>query len=506
MRRLPLLALALMVGAAAVLRFTTLGRQAFWYDEGYTAYLAALPTGRMFDLIPVTESTPPVYYVLIAGWERLFGDHESALRSFSTLLGVATVPAMYLAAREFAGRRAGLIAAALAATSPLLVWYSQEARSYALLTLLAAIGLWLFARAYLRGDRAALMAWGLVSALSVATHYLAVLTFVPQTAFLLGRDRRSRSVWAALALVVATGLALLPLAIGQLGNHHVAWINDMPLGIRLGQLVRQFGSGFGAAWPLVVLSFASLGVAFFMARRAEEPFRRRAAVAAWIAGGAVLLELLLGLFGADQLITRNLIAAWPPVAVAVAIGLAQTRPRVLGPAAAALLCAAWIGVDLQVASDPTLQKPDWRRAMRALGPARTQRLVVLERYPPQLPVRLYDPAIRRVGRRIAVQAKEVAVIVPRVGHTRVCWWGATCNLNNALPPRTPTGLRLVSRTEVPHFLVYLFSAGSMRKFRATALRRELGRVGAGAVLVQPPRGRQVEALRRQDIAQPRLGR
>ena len=49
--------------------------------------------------------------------------------------------------KELVSSRVGLIAALLTAVNPFLVWYSQEARSYALLALLGALSLLFFVRA-----------------------------------------------------------------------------------------------------------------------------------------------------------------------------------------------------------------------------------------------------------------------------------------------------------------------------------------------------------------------
>ena len=85
-----------------------------------------------------SESNPPLYYVLAWAWAKAFGTHEVGLRSLSTLFGTATVPLAYCIGAELAHRRAGLIAAALVAVSPMLIWYSQEARSYAVLAFFCA--------------------------------------------------------------------------------------------------------------------------------------------------------------------------------------------------------------------------------------------------------------------------------------------------------------------------------------------------------------------------------
>jgi Dolichyl-phosphate-mannose-protein mannosyltransferase len=69
--------------------------------------------GGMLRAIPQVEATPPLYYVVAWVWARVFGLDEPGIRSLSALAGTATVPVVYLAARELATRRIGLVAAAL---------------------------------------------------------------------------------------------------------------------------------------------------------------------------------------------------------------------------------------------------------------------------------------------------------------------------------------------------------------------------------------------------------
>src|SRR6185436_15614334 len=68
----------------------------------------------------------------------LGGTSEWVLRLPSALAGIAMVPVMAWLAARFVGRDAAVPAAWLAAGSPFLVWYSQEARNYAFLILAAA--------------------------------------------------------------------------------------------------------------------------------------------------------------------------------------------------------------------------------------------------------------------------------------------------------------------------------------------------------------------------------
>ncbi|MGC1853278.1 MAG: glycosyltransferase family 39 protein, partial [Solirubrobacterales bacterium] len=139
--------------AAAALRFATLGAQAYHHDEIVTASrVLRADFWHAMEAVGFSESAPPLYYALAWFWTQIAGTGEVGLRSFSALAGVATVPVAYLLGAELRSRRTGIVAAALVAVNPMLLWYSQEARSYALLALLTALAALYFVRALRTGD------------------------------------------------------------------------------------------------------------------------------------------------------------------------------------------------------------------------------------------------------------------------------------------------------------------------------------------------------------------
>src|SRR3954468_24884118 len=133
MRARHLGALAAITIAGAALRFATLGVQSYWLHEGATVHLVHKGFGAMLSGVSAGESTPPLYYILAWVWAKVFGTGEVGLRSLSALIGTLTIPVAFVLGRRVADERAGLLASALTAFNPLVVWYSQEARSYALL-------------------------------------------------------------------------------------------------------------------------------------------------------------------------------------------------------------------------------------------------------------------------------------------------------------------------------------------------------------------------------------
>ena len=82
---------------------------------------------------------PPLYYALVAGWTRLAGTGEWALRFPSVAFGLLMVALAYALGRRLFGPVAGWAAALLGALHPLWVYYAQEARMYTLLTALGML-------------------------------------------------------------------------------------------------------------------------------------------------------------------------------------------------------------------------------------------------------------------------------------------------------------------------------------------------------------------------------
>ncbi len=357
------LAIATAIVAGAVIRFATLSVQSFWLDEAVTHGLVTRSFGSMLSAIPHSESTPPLYYVLAWVWVRLFGADAAGIRSLSALFGTATIVVLMLIVRRLAGSRAALAAAALAATSPLLIWYSQEARAYGLLVLLCAVTLWCLLREDWRG-------WAIAAALALATHYFAVFIVVPEVAWLLVRRRRSRAVVWALIAVGAVAIALSPLAIEQAGQTRAKFITAQSLGHRILAVPKQLLIGYATPHATILTVIAVIlaaGLALFI-RRTDRAYVALVAIAAGV-------PILLAVFGADYVITRNLIAAMVPLVVLAAVASARTRA---GPLLVAGLCAVGVIAFAGVEGNALYQRDDWRDVAKALGaPLAKPRVVVI---------------------------------------------------------------------------------------------------------------------------------
>jgi uncharacterized membrane protein len=378
--------LALLTALGAALRFWHLGSQSFWFDESYTVDLVGRGLGDMLSTIPRTESTPPLYYLLAWPWAKLFGDSEAGLRSLSALIGTATIPLGWGAARALFPRwapRAGLIAAALVAVNPYFVWYSQEARSYALLVFTVALTLLFLARRDVK-------LWAVAGVLALLTHYFAGFVVVAEALWLLHTtpERAARYATGAVALA---GVALMPLALHQRASQSTSFIAQLSLERRVVDLPKKLVTGeLGTFTPLIgpLAGLVAVAAVAYALLRARE----QALGLLWLVAVGAGVPLIAALAGADYLLPRNVIAVYVPLVVAVAGGLAATSRPAVGLAGAAVICAVAVVVSVEVTRDDRLQRTDWRDAAAALRGTQPSAIVVTPSWDVK-PLRLYAGAL-----------------------------------------------------------------------------------------------------------------
>ncbi|MEW2375380.1 glycosyltransferase family 39 protein [Micromonospora sp. NPDC047812] len=266
-----------------------------WRDELATWSAASRSPGELVRLAGTIDAATSPYYLFMHAWVAVFGDSVTALRLPAALAMAATAGLTALLGQRLLGARAGLLAGLLLAVLPGTSRYGQEARPYALATLLAVLATLLLVEAMARprwtrwaGYAAAVAALGLthlVALTLLAAHAVAVLAgrrtgppnrplrwllaLLPTVLLLaplvlLAREQRSRQLgWVATAR--PDDLAALAGGVAQSGVVGGVLVGLAALGAaRLGR--RALLPGLAVLLPVLLLFAAGLVVPLWVPR------------------------------------------------------------------------------------------------------------------------------------------------------------------------------------------------------------------------------------------------
>jgi len=355
--RWDVLALTLL---GAALRLWQIGGKGLWYDEAATALMARASAGEIIQFHwRAAFEHPPLWALLMVGWSRIFGQSEAALRLPAALAGIAMIPLLWrLCATLWPDDRLlRRLAVGLAAFSPVLTFYSQEARMYALATLLAAAAVTLWVR-LLDGARWPLAAafLGVVWAM-LGLHYYSALLLACLGLFWLALliARRRPPVKLLLLLVAAGAPAILWLRLApgaqatlaitlaiteQIKADWRAFADQLWRELTFGAVVWRPAQG-AAGYLLAPIFLGGLVAAVMRGRRSAGGGPAAALPGGWLIAIIALAPALLSLPFGTRVGTRYLLFSAPFIFIAIALALAAAwRWRPLLGAAAALLVAA----------------------------------------------------------------------------------------------------------------------------------------------------------------------
>lgn len=126
-----------LVAFAAALRLYKIGQWSFWGDEWITVRRASELSIGLIDF-------PPLSQLVTRLTLDALGTGEAAARLPAAVIGVLTIPVLYVVARRMVGPLVALIACLLLAVSHWHLYWSQNARFYTALLLFFTLALFFF--------------------------------------------------------------------------------------------------------------------------------------------------------------------------------------------------------------------------------------------------------------------------------------------------------------------------------------------------------------------------
>ncbi len=371
--------------------------------------------GGLIEQLRQTLAQPgfngPLYFLALRQWTHAAGDTAFALRLFSTFFGVLAIPLAFVLAKRLqraaapdpdahhdkalrGASRVSLIAAWLTTVSPYFVWYSQEAKMYAMITALALAAIYALRRAVDAPLAAGARTWPwwllVVAATTLAmySHVLAaILVGVEVALFALWWPVSRRHLPGGLAALAALTLPYLPLARWQLeqaltpGNQGFAFYRFdeilrvmiarfangvLPFDYALSAIDVRWNPGtfhpdlspaYWGGWLLSVL--ALIGALMWKGARDRA---YRLGLAAW----AILPAVAIAIVSLNRPIFTDRYLIWigPAVYLLAALGIVELwawRKAIGGAAFAVVTAVALVGVHAQAI---TPFKSDFRSAAR----------------------------------------------------------------------------------------------------------------------------------------------
>jgi hypothetical protein len=144
--------LILLLAVSAVLRTRSISSP-FWIDEGVSVGIASHSLTGIPGLLR-QDGSPPLYYLMLHEWIRVFGSSVAATHALSVLFALLAIPAGLWAGWSLFGRRVGFVCAALLAFNPLLSAYAQETRMYSFVAILGLLTAAAFVQVFILRRRA----------------------------------------------------------------------------------------------------------------------------------------------------------------------------------------------------------------------------------------------------------------------------------------------------------------------------------------------------------------
>lgn len=161
--------------------------QSLWLDEAISVQVATKYNfWQIITQFSPKDFNPPLYYLVLHFWLKIFPATEFFIRLPSIIFGLSAIIFIYkISLLIFKNKKIGILVAALLATSPLHIYYSQEARMYSLATFLTCGSMYYFIKLIRSKNSLFIIHYLLFIILMLYSHYLCWFIIVVQWSYIL---------------------------------------------------------------------------------------------------------------------------------------------------------------------------------------------------------------------------------------------------------------------------------------------------------------------------------
>ena len=241
--------LILIIFLGITLRVYNIGKESFWIDESATAMSLRLYNAReiLYNTLVVGNilpndypavTDPPVYYITLHYWAKLFSISEASLRMYSVLIWLFSAVFMFLTANMLLGKRTAIISSFLFSISIPSIAFSQEARGYMLYLFFGLTSMYYLFKALNENKNFNWVMYTVFVVLGIYTHHLFSILLFFQLLYatfdfiiikkysvrhILGNLFRRKEMIRMFYSYLAIGLFLIPAALRMLRENNAWW-------------------------------------------------------------------------------------------------------------------------------------------------------------------------------------------------------------------------------------------------------------------------------------------
>jgi hypothetical protein len=367
-----LVATALVIAVGVGLKFVGLDHQSLWHDELATFVFTErhIPAPELYHQFWDDDGHPPFYYALTHYWIKMFPTTtEVTLRSLSAVLAASAPLVAFFLFRKVLTPSGRLLLAVFISCSFALLYFGQEARSYALLFFESLVMLAVTLMIWRRSESEHIAHWQLLAAALIAvalsyTHlwglffafgcWLTILS----NAFYRGRDRQKVLIYGFVTGAIVVVWPLTVFLNLEAMNYSIDWMQRFqdPIVLIVDTSHLLFGNVY-ALGLMVLIAVVALAKRRFLIRDVVPAI-------AWIAliPGCVAVLAGIGVSALFEPVVspRNLIVMFPGLFVAMAATMDYSLPRSVTIRLAPIIGAIWLIPSLDDYYD--VHKTQWRES------------------------------------------------------------------------------------------------------------------------------------------------
>lgn len=332
----------LIIGS--ILRILFLDKQSLWIDEIHSLNESHpdFSFNQLYDALLASDPHPPLYFLLVQLFFKIFGYSTFVLRLVSAIFGILGLVVIYKLGKEFVNKKVGLIAVAFVAINYFHLYYSQEARMYSMLFFTTSLSFLYLLKFIKKPSVNSAILHGFFAGLMIYTHFFALFGLMAQYVVLLTLlfTIHKNKILNNLKYLIISGMITLVLYIPCLkillstANKTSFWIPVPPNNVYT-EIFKNFFGNSEIVILLIFVFFFSFLFTIFNTQSSDYKIEKEKdnlninvlVLFTWIFV-VLIIPLILSYINLPMIIDRYFINILPAIIMIISIGIYNIKNKV----------------------------------------------------------------------------------------------------------------------------------------------------------------------------------